>query len=189
VVDQHVKRFDAQRHPGVLAQRSGGAEGLDAILVLLGAGKVLQFVAHLGDDLAAAELPGRRQRVFQRCHDPLGAARGHQRAAGIAGQAYHLHAELLANPGEAVHVAPPPAPELEGVHARRLHFGRAFFKGDVRKQGVDAHCQTRPRGRRRGIAGSGEVALDRGARGGRGSQAEQLATGQGSVHGVVSSTR
>ncbi len=73
-----------------------------------------------------------------------------------------------------------------GVQARRLHFGGALFKGHVRKQGVDAHRQTRPCGRRRRIGAKGEVSLDCGAGGGRGSQAEQSATGHGSVHGVAS---
>ena len=41
----------------------------------------------------------------------------------------------------------------------------------------------------RSIGAQGEVSLNRGAGGRRGSQAQQPATGHGSVHGAVSSTR
>jgi len=157
--------------------------------VLFRARNVLQFFAHLRDDLAAADLLRRRQRVLQRCDDPLGAAWGDQRTAGVAGEANHLHAEFLANPGEAFHIAPPPTPELEGIHTRRLDFGGAILEGYVRKQGVDADRQTRLCRRGRHVGAKGDVSLDRGAGGGRRGQAKQLATRHGSAHGVVSSTR
>jgi hypothetical protein len=165
VVDEDVQGLDGQGDPRLLAEGSGGAEGLDAVLVLPGAGEVLQLVTDRRDDLAAPEPLRRRQALLQGGDELLRAPRRHERAARVAGEARHLQAQLLPESPQAVEVAPPPAPELEGVQASSLHLGGALLEGHVREKRLNAGREARPPGGRRRVSTPGEGQWDSGTRG------------------------
>ena len=85
--------------------------------------------------------------------------------ARVASEARHLYAQLLPDSRQAVHVAAPPAPELEGVQASPLHLGGPVLEGYVGEESVDADRKARLPCGRTHFTGLSKGQRDSGARG------------------------